>query len=454
MKRPLSRFLPGRDTLGGRLLKAGSWSMGQVMVSHALRLGSNLIMTRLLMPEAFGLMAMVGTVLVGFALMTDIGIHRSIMREPDGDQDHFLRAAWTVKIGRGALIAIATLIAAMALWWLAPVLAAPGTVYADPRLPFLIGLSALVPLLQGLESTTRELSLRRIHMQYSAMLDVGSQVAVILAMVAFASVSPTVWALMAGTLVGPVVRVFATHLLFPGPRMALVRDPEIAGRLWHYGKWLMGSSIFTFVAQNADKFILGALLNASVFGFYAIAQVWIDAGKMVIGRLGDQIGFPAISEMIRTRPREVPRLFRKFQTVIDIVCAGCFVILFFGGQALIDLLYTDTYRTAGTYVAILSLGFLALRFNTLSGLVMSLGNSRSIMIISAIRAVTLCITLPLAYQAFDMRGALLAVALNPLVSAPYTLFLVTPVLGARQVRWDWLWLAGSLAIAGLVIGFA
>jgi O-antigen/teichoic acid export membrane protein len=454
MKRPLSRFLPGRDTLGGRLLKAGSWSMGQVMITHALRLGSNLIMTRLLMPEAFGLMAMVNTVLVGFALMTDIGIHRSIMREPDGDQDHFLRAAWTIKIGRGTLVATATLIAAAALGWLAPAYAPVGTVYADPQLPYLIALSALVPLTQGLESTTRELSLRRIHIQYSAMLDVGSQAAVILAMIAFASISPTVWALMAGTLVGPVVRVFATHLLFPGPRMALVRDPEINARLWRYGKWLMGSSFFTFIALNADKFILGSLLDASVFGFYAIAQVWISAGKMILARLGDQIGFPAISEMIRTRPKEVPRLFRKFQTIIDIVCGASFVGLFFGGQALIDLLYTDTYRTAGTYVAILSLSFLALRFNTLGGLIMGLGNSRSIMITSAVRAITLCITLPLAYQAFDMRGALLAVALNPLITAPYTLFLVTPVLGARQVSLDWLWLAATLAIAGLVMGLA
>lgn len=454
MKRPLFRFLPGRDTLGGRLIKAGSWSMGQVMISHALRLGSNLIMTRLLLPEAFGLMAMVNTVLVGFTLMTDIGIHRSIMRESDGDQDHFLRAAWTIKIGRGVLIAVATLIAAMALWWLAPIYAPAETVYADSRLPFLIALSALVPIMQGAESTTRELSLRRIHLQYSAMLDVGSQVAVIVAMVAFASISPTVWALMAGTLVGPVVRVFATHLLFPGPRMALVRDPDISSRLWHYGKWLMGSSSFTFIALNADKFILGALLDASVFGFYTIAQVWIGAGNMVVARLGDQIGFPAISEMIRTRPKEVPRLFRKFQTIIDIVCGGCFVALFFGGQALFDLLYTDTYRTAGTYVAILSLGFLALRFNTLGGLIMGLGNSRSIMITSAVRAITLCITLPLAYRAFDMHGALLAVALNPLVTAPYTLALVTPVLGARQVILDWLWLAGTLAIAGLLIALA
>jgi O-antigen/teichoic acid export membrane protein len=453
MRKPLHQILPGRDTFAGRLLKAGSWSMGQVMISHILRLGSNLIMTRLLLPDAFGLMAMVGTVLAGFNMMTDIGIHRSIMREPDGDQDHFLRAAWTIKLGRGAAIAVATVVVAVGLYWLAPGYAPPDTVYADPRLPLLIGLSALAPIMQGAESTARELNLRRIELRYSALLDIVSQVLVIIAMVAFAAVSPTVWALMAGMLVGPCVRAFATHLFFPGPRMALVRDSEISGRLWHYGKWLMGSSFFTFIALNADRFILGALLDASVFGFYAIAQVWIGAGNMIIGRLGDQIGYPAISEMIRTRPADVPRLFRKFQTVIDLVCATAFIGIFFGGRAIIDFLYTDTYTTAGTYVAILSISFLSLRFNTMNGLIMNMGNSRAIMIISAVRAITLCISLPVAYQAFGMHGALLAVALSPIITAPYTISLVTPILGARQVRMDWLWLAVILGFACLVIIF-
>ncbi|MFZ3583939.1 oligosaccharide flippase family protein [Loktanella sp. DJP18] len=453
MKQPFARFMPARDTFAGRLLKAGSWSMGQVLISHALRLGSNLIMTRLLLPDAFGLMAMVGTVLTGFALLTDIGIHRSIMREPDGDQDHFLRAAWTVKLGRGGLIAAGTLCAAVVLWWLAPAWAAAGTVYADPRLPILIALSALAPLLQGAESTTRELMERQLRMHYTATLEVVSQVLVIMAMVAFATISPTVWALMAGMLVGPVVQVIGTHLFFPGPRMAFVRDAEIAGRLWRYGKWLMVSAIFTFVATNADRFILGGLLDATVFGFYSIAQVWIGAGNMVIARLSDQIGFPAITEIIRTRPDEVPRLFRKFQTVIDLVCAAAFVILFLGGRLLIDLLYTATYDTAGTYIAILSLSFLALRFNTLGGLLMSGGNSRAIMVIWAMRAVALCISLPLAYDHAGMTGALLAVALYPLVSVPYTIWLATPILSVRQTRWDWLWLAGTLVVAGGVIAF-
>ena len=107
-------------SLTRRVAKAGSWSIVQVLGINLLRLCSNLIMTRLLVPEAFGLMAMVSMLIAGFQLFTDIGINRSVSREPDGDQDHFLRVAWMVKIGRGSMIASGVLTAAILLWFLVP----------------------------------------------------------------------------------------------------------------------------------------------------------------------------------------------------------------------------------------------------------------------------------------------------------------------------------------------
>jgi hypothetical protein len=67
------------------------------------------------------------------------------------------------------------------------------------------------------------------------------------------------------------------------------------------------------------------------------------------------------------------------------------------------------------------------------------GNSRAMMIISGIRAVAILLLLPLGYTLIGIEGALLAVALTPLSSAPYTIWLIRPLLGegyaARQVLW-------------------
>lgn len=445
---------PQSRPLGQRILKAGGWSLMQVVGVHGLRLASNLIMTRILLPEAFGLMAIVGILISGFTHFTDVGINRSIAREADGDQVRFLHVAWVFKIIRGGAIGAGVLLSALALWLLAPALAPPGSVYADPRLPALIALSALMPILMGFESTTRDLAARHLKMKYISLVEVGAQVLQIAAMIAFAALSPTVWALMAGMLTGAVLKSGATHLVFPGPRMGLAWDREIAGRIWHYGKWLMGSSVFSFVAQSADRFILAAFLSTTTFGIYAIAQIWIGAGTTVISKISDHVGFPAVSEMMRTRPDDVPRLYRKFQTVIDAMCIAAFGILLLGGQLLIDLLYTPAYGEAGRYLAILSVIFLTLRFNTLNGLIMNLGHSRTMMMISGLRAISICVLLPLTYRWLGLEAALLVIAVNPLVTTPYTLAVLRPFLGERQTRFDMLWLILTLIVAGCVYVYA
>ena len=437
-------------SLTRRVAKAGSWSIVQVLGINLLRLCSNLIMTRLLVPEAFGLMAMVSMLIAGFQLFTDIGINRSVSREPDGDQDHFLRVAWMVKIGRGSMIASGVLTVAILLWFLAPAYAPAGTVYADPDLPFLIALSALVPLMMGFDSTTRELAQRRLQMQYPAVLEICSQIITIAAMVTFASFNPTVWALMAGMLVGAALKVVSTQCFFPGPRMAFVWDREIADRLWRYGKWLMGSSIFTFFAVNAEKMLLGVFLDSTTFGIFIIAVLWVDAGLGVIVRLADGVGFPVISEVMRTRPEDAPRLYRKLQTGIDAICLMAFLTLFLGGQLLIDTLYTPVYQIAGAYLGILALRFLAIRFDTVNGLIMNTGNSRAMMLISGLRAVWVCIALPVAFLYVNFTAALLVVALVPMFTVPYSLWLVRPYLGTKQVSFDVLWYVLTLIVAGFV----
>ena len=64
-------------------------------------LGNHLILTRLLFPELFGLMALVNTFIQGLILFSDIGIKPSIIRSPRGDDPTFFNTAWTLQVIRG-----------------------------------------------------------------------------------------------------------------------------------------------------------------------------------------------------------------------------------------------------------------------------------------------------------------------------------------------------------------
>ncbi|SEJ77817.1 Membrane protein involved in the export of O-antigen and teichoic acid [Pseudooceanicola nitratireducens] len=428
-----------QGSLKKRTVKAGGWQLFQVVLGNLMRLGSNLIMTRLLVPEAFGLMSFVMTIVTAFTLLSDIGIQRSVIRDADGNTTHYLRAAWVLQIYRGSLIAAGIFLTAVLTGLFAPHYAPEGTVYADPQLPFLLAAITLVPFLDALKSTNQFLASRLFHNGRSAAVQIAGQFSALVVQVSIAYFWPSVWSLIIGTTLGQLVKTLISHLVFQGPRMAWKPNQEISNRIWNFGKFLMASSTLTFAATNADKFILASFLESAEFGLYAIALVWISAGQTLLNRLSQGVGFAAIGEVLRVRPNDAPSLFKRFQRVFDGLCILAFIAMFFFGEPFINLLYTGSYQTAGHYLTLLSLGFLTLRFDSMNMLILNHGNSRAMMVVSGIRAVVVVSLLPAAFAVAEVPGALLAVALTPLSSAPYTIWLIRPLLGegyaARQVLW-------------------
>jgi O-antigen/teichoic acid export membrane protein len=80
-------------------------SIGTTAAGHVLRLASNLILTRLLFEEAFGLMALVGVFLQGLQSFSDIGLRPAVIQNPKGEEPEFLATAFTIQGVRGLLLA-------------------------------------------------------------------------------------------------------------------------------------------------------------------------------------------------------------------------------------------------------------------------------------------------------------------------------------------------------------
>ena len=67
-----------------RILNAGAWTLGSYAIELVIQVLSNLIMTRLLFPEAFGLVAASSTLLIGLSLVSDLGIRIVIIQSAHG----------------------------------------------------------------------------------------------------------------------------------------------------------------------------------------------------------------------------------------------------------------------------------------------------------------------------------------------------------------------------------
>ena len=105
LARVLSQFQGG--TIKALFLRGFAWTTLGFAGSQALRLISNLALTRLLDPEHFGLMAIVTVLLIGLAMFSDIGLGPSVVRSQKTKDERFLNTAWTMQIIRGAVLAAA-----------------------------------------------------------------------------------------------------------------------------------------------------------------------------------------------------------------------------------------------------------------------------------------------------------------------------------------------------------
>ena len=158
-------------TLRQRTLRAGTSTVASYAVELSTKLLSNLIMTRLLFPDAFGVIAAAMALIVGIQLLTDFGVRIVIIQSPRGENVEFLRSAWIFQCFRGILLwlVIAVGCAILSLPSVRSMLATT-SVFADPSFPAVVATLGLTLVLDGpleihrhpVERTKIEFSTRRL----------------------------------------------------------------------------------------------------------------------------------------------------------------------------------------------------------------------------------------------------------------------------------------------------
>ena len=408
-------------SLARRAAVSSLWRLGGGGFEQAMRLAGNLVLTRLLAPEDFGLMAMAMSLQSGLMMATDIGLNQSVIRSERGEDPRFLRTAWTIKVIRHAQLSLLFLGLAGLVYVLAQRFDLGDTVYADPMLPWVMAALALPLALKGLVSMNLALNERRMRMASFVLLNAGSQVVTLAAIIVFALIEPSVWALVWGGVIGSVIRVAASHIVIPGPRMGFLLDRDHAGEIWGYGKWLMGASFFTFFAQQGDRLIFGALLAPFDFGIYAVARLWVDAAAGMVTRVSTPVSLAALSEVRRERPKQLGPVFRRIRLLQNAVCIGAFGVLAVGGRPIVEFLYPPNFHAVGAVVILLAPLLLLRIWSVYGTLVLAMGDSRNFATVTALRCAALLVTVPAFFHFFGPAWAYFAVAINHAWGVPQQL---------------------------------
>ena len=410
---------PPRKSLRHRVANAGSWILIGHLVSQVVRLGTNVFLARLLSPDAFGLMAVVYILMIGLALFSDIGINRSVVQSRRGNDPALLDTAWAIQIVRGFGLGAASIVIAGGfflahLWgW-----TSARTVYDDPRLPWIVGAFSLVAILQGFESIRNGVAKRDMQMKTITKINIVSQVVAAVVMIAVAFIFHSIWALVAGAIVTGAVRCWLGHVALPGHRERFRFVPDAVAELMGNGKWIFLSSMLGFAAVNGDRLLLGGLIDKHSFGLYTVAFMLVNMLQVVASTLCLNVAYPAIAEVNRDRPRDMPGTLQKFQWLYDAIVVFLAAILMTAGPAIIHVLYDVRYQGAGWIMVVLSIGAIGLRYQMVEQAYQAMHHPEFVTLANFMRLVALVVGILAGTHFWGVQGAVYGIALSQFAAWP------------------------------------
>jgi O-antigen/teichoic acid export membrane protein len=287
--------------------------LGQV-ATFVLRMGSMVVLARLLTPNDFGLVGMV-TACTGFlGLFRDAGLSMATIQRVSISRAQTSTLFWiNVVVG----VILATLCAVIA-----PILT---RFYNEPRLFWVTIVVGGGFLFNGATAQHRAMLQRNMRFAVLTVVDMVALVLSIVLSIAMAVAGLGYWALVGMTVALPAASLFGV----------LVASGWIPGRpergtgvrsMLRYGGTVTLNSLIIYVAYNADKVLLGRFWGAATLGIYGRAYQLVSMPNDSLSGTIALVAFPALARL-QNDPSRLKSYFLKgyglFLSLVMPITMGC-----------------------------------------------------------------------------------------------------------------------------------
>lgn len=387
--------------------------MAGYVASQALRLGSNIVLARLLFPAVFGQMTLVFVFIQGLQMFSDVGIGPAIIQNRRGDDEAFINTAWTIQCVRGGLLWVASCCIA----W--PVAA----FYEQPILGWLIPVAGLNALFSGFESTSIHTQQRQLRRGRLTIVEIARQLIGLVVTVTLAAVDlrlygpndpKAVWAVIAGSLASTIAWVLLTHRYLPGVPNRFHLDKAAVRQLFAFGRWIFLSTLLTFLAVQSDRLIFGKMIPIATLGVYSIAATLAALPTEAVVKLGNSVIFPAYSRLVERQ--DFAGVFQRVRAPLLLGGGAIVSALLAGGPFVVGVLYDHRYADAGWILRFLTAAaWFRILEVTNSAALLATGRVRWVAAGNGAKVAGMVILIPLGFILGGFVGALAGVVGSELI---------------------------------------
>ena len=327
LRKSINNLTKPGGSLSQRAVRGGCWVFSLRIVQQLFGLARLVILARILAPHDFGLMGIALLAMSTLETFSQTGFQAALIQKKK-DIESYLDAAWTVLILRG-------LVLFGILYFAAPFAA---SFFDAPEAKPIIQVIGLSVLFQAFTNIGVIYFQKELKFNKEFIYQLAGTLADFIVAISTVLILRNVWALVFGLLAGNAARCFLSYLIHPY-RPRLSRDLKKAKKLFGFGKWILGTSIITFLFNQGDDAFLGKVLGVTALGFYQMAYRIGQLPATEFAKVISTVTFPAYSKL-QDNPSKLKAGFLKTLNITVI-----FMVPLAGGIFMLAPEFTQIFLT-------------------------------------------------------------------------------------------------------------
>ncbi len=341
-----------KDDILGKSLRGGGFLAAGSFLENGGRFIRNIILARLLAPEAFGIMATITASVAVIEAITQIGLRQSTIQNKNSPEAGFINAVWWISSIRGlSLYTIA--------FFAAPHIA---IYFNQPEATNILRIGFLVVLLNGLISPRVHLLEKDLRFKKWVILMQGAAICGVIIAIAASFYLRSVWGLVLGYLGESFLRLILSFIFCPMfPSFRISR--EHAGNVIQFSKRMFGLPILMMIYAQLDIYVIGKILSVQALGMYVLVRSLADMPGTFYSKIVDPILLPVFSKH-QDNISEIKRLILLATKLSGIVLIpfSCFMIFF--AKPVLRIVYGVDYAALAIPFAIMAVSILIVMMAT------------------------------------------------------------------------------------------
>ncbi len=433
----------GRGERTSTVIGGARWQSTMQVASQAIRLGTTLVLARLLTPADFGIVAYALTIITFVDVFKHMGAIAAIIERPTISQ-RLLSSLFYMNVATGLVLGIAFAL-------LSPVLVS--STGSDEN-PWVLAPMGLVIVVSSMGIVNRGLLRRRLAFRRVAIVNVTPTVIFGIVAIVLATRGAGASAIVTGQVCGAVGGVAIGWFLARWWPSLVFDLAEIKSVLGVVG-YTMGFGIFNYMFENADKVMVGSVLGASALGVYSIGQrvLMYPVYSMTLN-IG-QVLFPTFARM-GNDDRAIGRGFLRACAAIALVTFPMMIGVAVLAQQFVDVILGEKWQDAVFIITVLApIGLLHAIHYTVGPIYQAKGRFRALML-WGIASGTATLAAYVAGLPWGINGVTLSYAIMMVILTYPTFAIPFHFIGLRfsaLVRAVGPTLIAALAMGGIVLAF-